>query len=315
MARSTVGEPLERAVPARLESLIKEAQKRRPLRTAVVWPLDGRSLRAAVRAASLKLIEPVIVGPVGRLRPLASVESIDLGGYELVDAAEPRAAAAAAVSLAGRGAVAALMKGALHTDELMHAVLDEPAVHTARRMTHVLLVDVATYHKLLFISDAALNISPDLDVKREIVQNAIDLAIELGVKRPKVAILAAVETVSSALPATIDAAALCKMADRRQITGGIVDGPLAFDDAISPFAAHEKEIVSAVAGDADVLIVPDLDAGNMLFKELEYLSGAECAGVVVGARVPVILTGRADGEFARVASAALAVLTHSAESV
>ncbi|MBV8600125.1 MAG: bifunctional enoyl-CoA hydratase/phosphate acetyltransferase [Candidatus Eremiobacteraeota bacterium] len=293
----------------RLRGLIHEARKANRVPLAIVWPLDGPSLRAALDAARLGLIEPVLCGSRNRLQTLAASEGIDLSPAELVDASSSGEAAAAAVDCAVRGRVAAIMKGTAHTDEVMHAVVAAPQLHTARRMSHVMVADVATYHKLMFITDAAVNIAPDLEAKRDIVQNAIDLAVKVGVETPKVAILAAVETVSPHLPATVDAASLCKMADRRQITGGILDGPLAFDDAISRTAADGKAIVSAVAGDADIFVVPDLEAGNMLFKELEYVAGAECAGVVAGARIPIVLTGRADGEFSRIASIALGVLS------
>ena len=292
----------------RLGALLERARTRSSLRTAVVWPFDEQSLRATVEAAELGFIVPVLVGDGEKLRALAAHERIGITDFELVNVAGPKAAASAAVALALRSKVSAIMKGTLHTDDLMHAVVSEPGLRGEGRMSHVLVADATTYHKLLFITDAAVNVAPDLETKREIVQNAIDLAHALGIGTPKVAVLAAVETVNPHLPATLDAAALCKMAERGQITGGILDGPLAFDDAISREVACEKGIDSPVAGDVDILVVPELDAGNMLFKELEYLAGAECAGLVVGARVPVILTGRADREPARIASIALGVL-------
>ena len=277
-------------------------------RCAVVHPCDADSLRGAMDAAAHGLIVPVLIGPEVRLRSIAEEAGIDLKGVEMIDTPHSHAAAQKAVELAAQGSVGMLMKGSLHTDELMHAVLSSPALRTGRRMSHVFRFDVPLYPKPLLITDAALNIRPTLAEKADIVQNAIDFARILGVDRPKVAILSAVETVSPNIPSTLDAAALCKMADRRQITGGVLDGPLAFDNAISMEAARIKKIQSDVAGQADILAVPDLESGNMLAKQLEYLAGATGSGVVLGARVPIALTSRADGPLARVASALLAQL-------
>ena len=278
------------------------------VRCAVVHPCDADSLRGAMDAAAHGLIVPVLIGPEGRLRSIAEEAGIDLQGVEMIDTPHSHAAAQKAVELAAQGSVGMLMKGSLHTDELMHAVLSSPALRTGRRMSHVFRFDVPLYPKPLLITDAALNIRPTLAEKADIVQNAIDFARILGVDRPKVAILSAVETVSPNIPSTLDAAALCKMADRRQITGGLLDGPLAFDNAISMEAARIKKIQSDVAGQADILAVPDLESGNMLAKQLEHLAGATGSGVVLGARVPIALTSRADGPLARVASALLAQL-------
>lgn len=280
-----------------------------PLRTAVIHPVDTNSLAGAVEAARLGLIAAVLVGPVTRIRKAAAAADIDLNGYEIVDTEHSDAAAQAGAAMAGNGQVEAVMKGALHTDELMRAIL-APAVHlrTARRMSHVFAIDTPSYPRPLFITDAALNLYPSLDDKRDIVQNAIELAHALGIPRPRVALLSAVETVNADIKSTLDAAALCKMAERGQITGGILDGPLAFDNAVSPDAAATKGIVSDVAGMADILLVPDVEAGNMLAKQLEYLGGAEMAGIVLGARVPVILTSRADKTLARLGSCAIALL-------
>ena len=277
-------------------------------RCAVVHPCDADSLRGAMDAAAHGLIVPVLIGPELRLRSIAEEAGIDLKGVEMIDTPHSHAAAQKAVELAAQGSVGMLMKGSLHTDELMHAVLSSPALRTGRRMSHVFRFDVPLYPKPLLITDAALNIRPTLAEKADIVQNAIDFARILGVDRPKVAILSAVETVSPNIPSTLDAAALCKMADRRQITGGLLDGPLAFDNAISMEAARIKKIQSDVAGQADILAVPDLESGNMLAKQLEHLAGATGSGVVLGARVPIALTSRADGPLARVASALLAQL-------
>ncbi len=280
-----------------------------PLPTAVVHPVDEVSLMGAVEAAGLGLITPILVGPEARIRAAAAAAGADISGYELVATPHSHAAAAKGVELVRAGRVAMLMKGALHTDELMHEVV-EPAtgLRTARRISHAFLMDVPSYPRPLIITDAAINVIPSLEDKRDIVQNAIDLAHTLGIERPRVAILSAIETVTPKLPSTIDAAALCKMADRGQITGALVDGPLAFDNAISPEAVREKGIVSDVAGRADILVAPDMEAGNMLVKQLTFLAGADAAGVVLGARCPIVLTSRADNEVARVASCAVGVL-------
>ena len=292
-----------------MRAVLDRAANGAAITTAVVHPVDAASLLAAVDAASAGLIVPVLIGPAARIGSVAKAAGADISGFRLVDAPDGCAAAAQAVALARKGDVALLMKGDLHTEELMHAVVDsESGLRTARRISHVYLMDVPDYSRLLLITDAAINITPTLQEKVSIVQNAIDLAHMLGVAQPRVAILAAVETVSGKMRSTIDAAALCKMADRGQITGGLLDGPLAFDNAINEAAAVEKGITSPVAGRADILVVPDLEAGNMLAKQLSFLAGAEAAGVVLGARVPIILTSRADSARTRLASCALAVL-------
>jgi phosphate acetyltransferase len=288
--------------------MLEQCRGLAPLRTAVVHPVDTASLQGAIEAARASLIVPVLVGPEAKIRAAAAQAKIDLTPFTLVPTEHSHAAAAKAVELARDHAVEALMKGSLHTDELMHAVMSEPALHTERRMSHVFVIDAPRYPRALYLSDAAINIYPTLDEKCDIVQNAIDLAQAMGVAEPRVAILSAVETVTDRIKSTIDAAALCKMADRGQITGGIVDGPLAFDNAVSAESARTKGIVSRVAGQADIFIVPDLDAGNMLAKLLEYLADAELAGVVMGARVPIMLTSRADGTIARLSSCAVALL-------
>jgi phosphate acetyltransferase len=275
---------------------------------AVAHPCDKESLLGVVEAAQAGLIIPTLIGPVAKMRAVAEQQGIDLAGLTLVDVEHSHAAAAEAVALARAGKVEALMKGSLHTDELMSEVVTANGLRTARRISHVFLADVPTYPKPLLITDAAINIEPDLECKADIVRNAIDLALVLGIVEPKVAILAAVETVTPKMRATLDAAALCKMADRGQIAGGVLDGPLAFDNAISIVAAKTKGILSAVAGRADILVVPDLESGNMLAKQLEYLAEALMTGVVVGARVPIVLTSRADTAETRAASCAIALL-------
>lgn len=280
-----------------------------PIRTAVVHPCDESSLEALRAAAAGGLIDPVIVGPERRIRELASRMHVDLTNVPLIAAPHSHAAAEQAVTLARSGQVNALMKGSLHTDELMSEVIRRDAgIRTGRRISHVFIMDVPTYPKPLFITDAAVNLFPSLEEKADIVQNAIDLCHALGVALPKVAILSAVETITSKIPSTIDAAALCKMADRGQITGAILDGPLALDNAINTQAAAAKSIKSPVAGNADILLVPTLEAGNMLVKELTFLANADAAGIVLGAQVPIILTSRADSVRARLASCAVAVL-------
>ncbi len=280
-----------------------------PIVVAVVHPCSEEALLGALEAAQQGLMVPILVGPKVRLLALAEKASISLAGYQIVDAPHSHGAAAIAVSMANKGQVQALMKGSLHTDELIKQAFRQPdSLLTDRRASHVFVLDVPSYPKPLLISDAAINIEPDIDAKRDIVQNAIDLAHAIGIPQPKVAILAAVETVNAKMRTTLDAAALCKMADRGQITGGILDGPLAFDNAISAQAAWDKGINSAVAGEPDILIVPNLDAGNMMAKQLQYLAKAQAAGIVLGLRVPIILTSRADGALARVASCALACL-------
>ena len=294
---------------SRHRQLVDLTEDRDPVPTAVVNPVDQVSLMGAVEAAKAELIVPILVGPREAIETAAKSGGIDISGFELIEAASAEAAAAQAVEMALAGTVDALMKGALHTDVLMHAVIGgEHNLRTERRVSHVFVMDVPSYPRPLLITDAAINIQPDLETKRDIVQNAIELAHALGNAEPKVAILSAVETVTPRIPSTLDAAGLCKMADRGQITGGILDGPLAFDNAVSAEAAKTKHIVSPVAGQADILIAPDLEAGNMLAKQLEYLAGADGAGVVLGARVPIILTSRADKTLSRMASCAVAML-------
>jgi phosphate acetyltransferase len=289
--------------------LIARATSRPATKTAIVWPCDEVSLGGGIQAFKDKLIIPVLVGSEARIRGVAESMSLNLDGIQIVDVAESRPAAIRAVEMARKGEVQMLMKGALHTDELMSVVVSrEGGMRTGRRISHVFALDVPSYHKALFVTDAAINIQPDLETKIDILQNAIDMMLKLEVVNPKVAILSAVESVNAAIPSTLDAAALCKMVDRGQITGAIVDGPLAFDNAISSDAARIKKIKSPVAGDVDLLMVPNLEAGNILFKELQYLAGALAAGVVVGTKVPIVLTSRADGELTRMASCALCVL-------
>jgi phosphotransacetylase len=290
-------------------ALIERCAALEPVNAAVAHPCDTSSLTAAVEAAEAELIRPILVGPEGRIRAVAEEAGLDLAGLRLVGAPHSHAAAAQAVELVRAGEAETLMKGSLHTDELMGAVVSkQTGLRTERRISHVFIMDVPTYPKPLAVTDAAINIFPDLETKVDIVQNAVDMAHALGVEMPKVAIVSAVETVTPKIPSTIDAAALCKMADRGQITGALLDGPLAFDNAISKEAAELKGICSAVAGEADILIVPDLEAGNMLAKQLSFLANADDAGVVLGARVPIILTSRADAVRARMASCAVAVL-------
>jgi phosphotransacetylase/acyl dehydratase len=294
---------------AGLARLLAAVQPLGRIAMAVVHPCDAVSLCSALEARNAGLIEPVLVGPRARLDAVAAAEGLSLQGLQVVDVPHSHAAAAEAAALAGRGTVQALMKGSLHTDELMGAVLQADAgLRTKRRASHCFLMHTPAYPRPFIITDAALNIAPTLEHKADIVRNAIELARAIGVARPKVAILAAVETVSPQMPATLDAAALCKMADRGQISGADVDGPLAFDNAVSLAAARIKGIESPVAGQADVLVVPDLESGNMLAKQLEYLGGAASAGIVLGARVPIVLTSRANGPESRLASCALAVL-------
>jgi phosphotransacetylase len=289
--------------------LIARNEKLPPLPTAVVHPCDPESLRGALLARRRKLIEPVLVGPEAKIRRAAARAHLKIGDCAMVATEHSHAAAATAVALAREGRVECLMKGSLHTDELMGAVVDaHSGLRTERRVSHVFVMNVSTYPRPLLITDAAINIDPDLEAKRDIVQNAIDLAHALGIARPRVAILSAIETVTPKLQSTIDAAALCKMADRGQIRGATLDGPLAFDNAISEAARRAKRINSAVAGRPDILIVPDLEAGNMLVKQLQYLARASSAGIVVGARVPIVLTSRADSARSRLASCAIAAL-------
>jgi phosphate acetyltransferase len=293
---------------ARYQHLLARTKDMPPALMAVAHPCDAESLRGVIKAAEADLIIPILVGPEQKIRAIAREHDCDLGSMQIIDVAHSHDAAAMAVALVREGRAEALMKGSLHTDELMAEVVAATGLRTERRISHVFIANVPTYPRELLITDAAINIDPSLDDKVDIVQNAIDLAHILGVPEPKVAILAAVETVTAKMRATIDAGSLCKMADRGQITGGILDGPLAFDNAVSIVAAKTKGIRSAVAGRADILVVPDLESGNMLAKQLEYLADALLAGVVVGASVPIVLTSRADSAEARAASCAIALL-------
>ena len=291
------------------ERLLARCEGLAPVPTAVAHPCEATALEGAVEAAQKRLIAPLLVGPATKIAETAAASGIDISNLPIVDVPHSHAAATKAVELIREGKAEILMKGSLHTDELMSAIVSrEGGLRTARRISHVFIMDVPTYHKVLLVTDAAINIAPTLEDKVDICQNAIDLAISLGLEKPKVAILAAVETVTSKMPATIDAAALCKMAERGQITGALLDGPLAFDNAISTQAAETKGIKSAVAGDPDILLAPDLEAGNILAKQLSFLANADSAGMVVGAKVPVILTSRADSVRSRIASCGVAKL-------
>ncbi len=291
------------------EHLLERCQGLEPIPTAVAHPCEETALSGAIDAAEHGLIAPILVGPSAKIAEIARRTKSDLAGIEIVDVAHSHDAAARSVQLVREGRAELLMKGSLHSDELLSAVVSREGLRTERRISHVFIMDVPTYHKVLIVTDAAINIAPGLQDKVDICQNAIDLAIALGLETPKVAILAAVETVNPTMPATIDAAALCKMAERGQIRGGLLDGPLAFDNAISAEAAKIKGIRSAVAGDPDILLVPNLEAGNMLAKQLTFLANADSAGIVLGAaRVPVIPTSRADSVRSRIASCAVAVL-------
>jgi len=293
--------------------LLRRCEGLAPVTCAVVHPCDRASLLGPLEAARRGLIVPVLIGPEAKIRAVAEAEGVDLAGCKILSTEHSHAAAQQAVAMARAGEVEALMKGSLHTDELMAAVVPSATgLRTARRISHVFLMDVPAYPRVLLVTDAAINIYPTLEDKVDIVQNAIDLARVLAVAQPKVAILSAVETVNPKIQSTLDAAALCKMADRGQITGGVLDGPLAFDNAISEEAARTKKIVSAVAGKADILLVPDLEAGNMLAKQLQYLAGADSAGIVLGTRVPIVLTSRADSVRTRIASAAVMALVADA---
>jgi len=280
-----------------------------PIRTAIVHPVDSSALLGAIEAAQANLIIPILIGPKDRILAVAAAQNVDVSPYTLIPTEHSHAAADNAVMMARKGEVDAVMKGSLHTDELMHPVLaPRIGLSTERQMSHVFVLDVPAYPRMLFITDAALNIYPDLEEKRDIVQNAIDLAHVLDIETPRVALLSAVEMVNPKIQSTLEAAALCKMADRGQISGGLIDGPLAFDSAVSFEAARTKGIVSPVAGQADILVVPDLESGNMLAKQLEYLADAQTSGIVLGARVPIILTSRADSPLAHIVSCALALL-------
>ena len=294
---------------SKYERLIARAKQVPAATTIVVHPCEETALRGPIEAADAGIIKPILVGPAGKIAAVAREHRLDIDRFEIVDVPHSEAAAAKAVELIHASKGELLMKGSLHTDELMREVTSSKiGLRTARRISHVFILDVPTYAETLFITDAAINIFPDLDAKRDIVQNAIDLFTQVGLGTPRVAILSAVETVTAKIPSTIDAAALCKMAERGQITGGILDGPLAFDNAIDPEAAQIKGIKSAVAGRAQILVVPDLEAGNMLAKNLTFLAKADAAGIVLGARVPIILTSRADSVRSRMASCAAAVL-------
>jgi len=307
MAISQVS-PLEPS-QSKYDRMIARAKKVHPAATLVVYPCDEPSLRGAIEAAETGIIVPTLVGPAARITGVAREHELDIERFEIVDVDDSEAAATKAVQLVHEGKGELLMKGSLHTDELMRAVTSSrTGLRTARRISHVFIVDVPSHSEALFITDAAINIFPDLDAKRDIIQNAIDLFSLVGLGTPRVAILSAVETVTTKIPSTIEAAALCKMADRGQITGGILDGPLAFDNAVDAEAARVKGIKSQVAGRAQILVVPDLEAGNMLAKNLIFLAKADSAGLVLGGRVPIILTSRADSVRSRMASCAAAVL-------
>src|SRR3954471_1814730 len=296
--------------PSKYDRLLAAAKAVPPVPTVVVHPCDETSLRGAVESAQAGIILPILVGPEGKIRDTATKGGLDINGYEILDAAHSDESAAKGVQLIHAAKGEMLMKGSLHTDELMRAVTAKVGgLRTDRRVSHVFVMDVPAYDETLLVTDAAINIFPDLDAKRDIIQNAIDLYNQAGFgKTPRVAILSAVETVTSKIPSTIDAAALCKMADRGQITGGLLDGPLAFDNAISKEAARIKGITSAGAGDPNILLVPDLEAGNILAKQLTFLANADSAGLVLGARVPIILTSRADSVRSRIASCGVAML-------
>nr|WP_234892899.1 phosphate acetyltransferase [Sinorhizobium fredii] len=297
------------AEPSKYDRLIAAAQAETPAVTIVAHPCDETSLRGALEASEMGLIKPVLVGPEAKIRYVAAEHRLEIGGIEIVDVPHSHAAAAKAVALIREGKGELLMKGSLHTDELMHAVAaSATGLRTDRRISHVFVMDVPGHAETLFITDAAINIFPDLEAKRDIVQNAIDLWVTIGLGEPRVAIVSAVETVTAKIPSTIEAAALCKMAERGQITGGLIDGPLAFDNAIDPEAARIKGITSPVAGHAQIIVVPDLEAGNMLAKNLTFLSHADAAGIVLGARVPIVMTSRADSVRTRLASCAVAAL-------
>ena len=304
------GNTTQTQAPSKYDRLIAAARAVPAVPTIVVHPCDETSLRGVVDSAQAGIIRPILVGPKQKIRDAASKHSIDISGFEVVDAAHSEDGAAKGVALICAAKGEMLMKGSLHTDELMRAVTAKVGgLRTERRISHVFVMDVPAYDETLFVTDAAINIFPDLDVKRDIIQNAIDLYTQAGFgKSPRVAILSAVETVTAKIPSTIEAAALCKMADRGQITGGVLDGPLAFDNAIDVDAARIKGIKSEVAGRAQILVVPDLEAGNMLAKNLAYFAKADGAGIVLGARVPIVLTSRADSARARMASCAVAAL-------
>ena len=297
-----------------LQHLLDQAKAQGPIPVAVAYPCDAGSLQAAMQAAQAGLITPLLLGPEARIRAAAQAAGLDLAGASIHSTADdPRAAAAQAAALCGSGQARALMKGSLHSDELLGAaVAREAGLRGSRRASHVFVMDLPGFERPLLMTDCVVNIFPTLMDKRDIAQNAIDLARAIGIARPRVAVLSAVETVNPAIPGTIDAAALCKMADRGQISGAILDGPLAYDNAISLRSAHHQGLVSDVAGQPDVLLVPSLEAGNMIYKQLVYMADAECAGLVLGMRVPIVLTSRSDSVASRIASCALAVLASAA---
>ena len=303
----------QRTGTGKYEQLLERCRSLEPVPTAVAHPCEETALEGALDAAANGLIAPILVGPEAKIREIAEKKGLDLKGARIVDAAHSHESAAKAVALVRRGEAEVLMKGSLHTDELLGAVVArETGLRTGRRLSHVFLMDVPTYHKVLIVTDAAINIAPTLEEKADICRNALELAVSLGVTRPKLAVLAAVETINSKMVATLDAAALSKMADRGQIGPGLIDGPLAFDNAISAEAAAAKGIHSEVAGDPDILLAPDLEAGNILAKQLTFLANADSAGLVLGARVPIVLTSRADSVRARTASCAVAMLVAQA---
>jgi len=305
-----VGHPADYHV---FHKFIERCKNLPALSTAVVWPLTDVALRGAVEAAHEGLIEPTLIGDEAEIKALAAKVGLDITPYPILHAETEAKAAELGVAMCRSGNALAIMKGSLHTDELLKpAMARDTGLRTARRISHVFIMDTPAYARTLLITDAAINIVPELEDKIDIVQNSIDLAHALGIPEPKVALLSAIETVNPKIKSTLDAAALCKMADRGQITGGILDGPLAFDTAVSVKAAAIKKLVSPVAGQADILVVPDLESGNMLAKQLEYLGGAQLAGIVLGARVPAILTSRADSAETRLTSCAVAVLLHYA---
>lgn len=296
-------------VTINFKNLIAQAKQLPAIKTAVVHPVTREAIEGLIESAKNGLICPVLIGRSDKIKQAADEANLDITPYEIIDTEHSHAAAEQAVLLARKGTVDMIMKGSLHTDEFMQPIINrEKGLRTAKRMSHVFIIETPTYHKLLLLTDCALNVWPDLMDKQDIVQNAIDLAQAIGIHKPKVAILSAIETINDKLKSTIDAAALCKMADRHQIIGGILDGPLGFDNAVSEEAAHIKNIVSPVAGKADILLAPDLEAGNMLAKQLQYLAKAKMAGIVIGARIPIVLTSRADIAETRLTSCALGQL-------
>ncbi|HEV8442031.1 MAG TPA: phosphate acetyltransferase [Steroidobacteraceae bacterium] len=300
---------MNRTGTGKYEELLERCRAFEPIPTAVAHPCEATALAGALEAAAKGLIVPILVGPIAKITEVAKQAGIDLGRVQIVDVPHSHASATTAVALVREGRAELLMKGSLHSDELLAAIVDKDSgLRTGRRISHVFIMDVPTYHKVLMVTDGAINIAPTLEEKADICRNAMDLAHAMGIERPKIAVLAAVETVSSKMPATIDAACLCKMAERGQITGGLFDGPLAFDNAISKEAAKIKGITSEVAGDPDILLAPDLESANILAKQLSFLANADSAGLVLGARVPVILTSRADSVRSRIASCAVGML-------